>query len=1409
MERAKVDCQRTPSRVRRTRLDGWIDLTMWAQHSLANLDSVICFGDLNSRPRIGARVDCLANRAIVLCHSAHPTGLSVTRQPSILFSVSWIFASVFCASHFAREASGQAFFPRMTQSGRFIEAPRGIEQQLREAERSLQQDEDSDAVVRLGDLLQRDSQSLEESDLAGQDFFIDIDGPESGSRLVTNSLIRRARQIIGQLPPSALDTYELRYGPMARKLLQDAASSRDWEAVRTVRRKYFHTKAGYESSLLLAQRELLAGHALAASLLLDDVVATPRAVQHLGDAVLKMHASASSIAGRADRGTTAGDDRYRGSEEFTGKDVRDYAMFGGGPDRNGNSAGQMPLTNMRWELETTASPRQERAIRNVASDLAATGKLPPPSWMPLRVGDQLLMRTTERLVGVDYRTGKRVWTWPWFSPAFNEENLEFDSVPGEEGPGDLLSQRVWNDLPYGQMTSDGERVFIIDDLGEVEVAAFSPIGLGGTRPSDTGTNTLVALDLATEGKLLWRIGAGSEEASKLSGAFFLGPPLPLDGRLYVMIELAGDIILSCLDPATGGELWRQQLVAVESGGVDVDPIRRVAGASPTYYEGLLICPTGAGAVVAVDLSDRVLRWGLAFDRNTEMIRSVSGRGGLEATQLMQRWYSGTAIASDDTLLVTPIESDRLFGLELLTGRRRFAEKNRVHMRYLAGIRDGRFFVVGANQVNAFDLHTGASIWTTSPEMFAAGQQVVGRGVFGDGDYLLPTTSNQLIRISLADGDVIERRTTKYPLGNLVAVGGEIIVQGTSTVSVAYGEASLEPLVTKILEKNPNDFGALVRKSELLIQRGERKEALELLARAREMEPTNDEVHMLSVSAMLGALRANLDAGGDLVESLDRLIDRPSERAELLSLRIRSALAHERYDEATELLIDLSTLLASQPLLEGAADQVVGDVARHCSLDSWVAARVNDVANNTDQENLAAVNDLVAASIQPQLAGSNSLLSRVVRHFGSLDGVAPIRAELAARYAKAGSTLQLERLALGLEVPTAAGFQALPNARLLTLAEAYVSHRFGEDAIAALGELRSRDAPELAGRITPLLEQATGMELKPTWANNVSLTWDSQRIHTRGFTVPSQRVAETKVAAGKHFANWQLVSEGTNPLALRDPTGQLSPITIEGFDRRIDVDKEAQICGSFMVIVMPTELVGVDLYHVMANDGESVLWRRGLSGDGQPIAKRRSETTPFDDQIVRYVITSDTAANSLPEFCLGPILGDRVLVLQGGDLMAIDLQTSETLWRNSTAPRSGAVLADDGRVAVVSPANKKVAFFDLLDGRKLEESNWDHGDIWASAGANVLCYSETETKRRYHVQLVNPFSGKVLLECQTLAANRGNTDAPCSYGRVIDGRYCTLLDSDGQSTIWDLVDARNWSTETAGIFRSAGTSIDRP
>ena len=1279
----------------------------------------------------------------------------------------------------------------------------------------------SDAVVGLGDLMSFEADSGEAGELSGQDFFLEVDETRRAGTPVNKSLLRTARDMIGKLPADALETYELRYGPLARKELTEAAESTDWEAVREVRRKYFHTEAGYEASCLLAQHEMLEGRPLGASLYLDDVVTVPRAVAHLGRSVLLQHAAARKLSGRplpkleklpgdarltlegttiewpeADELEAWVGEGFSTLADFSVARITEYPMFGARPDRNGAASGQLPMSNERWMLDTTSSPLQEREVRKMAEELITSGKLPPPSWVPLRVGDQLLMRTTQRLVGVDYRTGKRVWTYPWQSgyELFEDDDSALDELPGDAKPSDILPQRVWNDLPYGQISSDGERVYILDDLREVEMAQLNPmLNLRGVRPADTSHNTLVALELATEGKLRWRLGTGADEASQLSDAFFLGPPLPLDGRLYVMVEISGDINLCCLDPETGTEIWRQQLVAVESGGIETDPIRRVAGAMPTYHDGVLICPTGAGAIVAIDLADRMLRWGVSFERNVEMIRSVSGAGRRpESGQLMQRWYSGAAIAAEGAVLVTPIESDRLYGFDLLTGESLFAEKPRVHMRYLAGIRDGQFYVAGSNQIRAYDLQTGAPLWATPRDMMVAGQQIAGFGVFGDGEYLLPTTGNQIIQISLDTGAVIERRETRYPLGNLVAVDGEVISQSPTSLAVAFGESTLEPLVNQMLEKNPDDFDALVRKAELLIQRDERSAALQLLARTRQMQPDNDEVRMLSVSAMLGELRESTEVDPQLVATLDELIDRPSQRVELLALQIRASMQAGQRLEAAKRLLDLSSLMISEPLLDRSANAMLNDPARQCSLGSWLAARTSQLADESDEGELKQINQLLTAEMESHRQGSTGLLKQMLHHFGALEGAEPLRRELASRMLQEQSLLQLERLALDHQIPSDLEFSKMSTERLWMLVDAYASGGMPKDVIRVLDQLESRQMKGEEERIAEIRSLAEAQAKPFDWPREVSMHWDSRTTRILRNMPSDQRVAETNLLAGRQFEGWRLISEGTSPLGMRDPTGMLRRIPTEG--NVVDMDKEAQVSGGAMVVVMPDGLIGIDLYNLLADNGDTVLWQRSMSGDGGPVARRRSAITPFDDQVVRYYIASNVTSNIIPEFRLGPIMGDRVLILQGGDLLAIDLLTDETLWRNSSAPLSGAVLCDGERVAVVSPSTEEVVFFDLLDGRKLGVEPWRGGEIWEATGTHVLSYKEMDTSHRYDLMVTNPFSGEIVLQHQSMGANRSNSDASvsCAYGRVVGGRHFVLLDNDGNALVWDLAQGREIS-----------------
>ncbi|QEF97316.1 Outer membrane protein assembly factor BamB [Stieleria maiorica] len=1304
---------------------------------------------------------------------------------------------------------------------RFIPPPRMLNQQLKDAQEAINDRRYSDAVVILGDLLERNVDPTDDSSIAGQDFFLEI--KDSDQQRLDQSFLRHCRDLIGGLPSDAFATYELRYGALAKQSLEQATRDRDWKRLREVRRKYFHTAAGYQASLILAQRELYLGHPLASSLLLDDVVSSRHAVDQLGQGLLAMHAIACRLGGRsvprelastrvevtigdsADAETITDwrgwiDEHYQLPDMDSISRSADYPLLGGSASRNETDAGQLPLSTPRWMLETTATPLEEQRLRKKADELAASGRLVPPSWTPIRVGNQLLMRTTERLRGVDYRTGKRVWQYPWFQTDVSAETEQYDAMlgTGASGPPDRLSRRVWNDLPYGQITSDGKRVFLLDDLSPFQMLQINPLmGVRNTSTADGGRNTLVALELETEGKTLWRLGQNPTIESELNQAFFLGAPIAVDGALYAMAEIAGDILLVSLDPATGKLVWKQQLVAIEGAGIQFDAIRRISGATPSYHEGVLICPTGAGATVAVDLADRTLRWANSYQRRAMGSIMFNSRSGQSSDQLLQRWHNSAATASGMSVLVTPPATDNLYCFELVDGKKRFS-KSRQAAFYLAGVRDDQFLMVSARDVVSHDLESGRLNWRTDQRLVSAGQQIVGRGVFGDDSYIVPTSGNELVEISLVDGTLVDRVTAQFPLGNLIAIDGEIISQGPTRLVVALGKKTLGPRVERILQDDPDNLDALVQKALLLSERGDRREALEVLQKARTIDPDSDDVLMLSISSMLGELRENPTPPPGLEEELDALIDTPNQRLEFLALRIESALRKRSVADATKRLLDFSRVMADLSPVGNEDDAILRDPARDCALDSWVCARAAEVMRiATEANEVNVVQEELQNYLESTRLESTKRLSAMTGQLGPL-GIDDLVVTLGKRRIAEGELLLAERLLLGASLPS----QLLDQQQLdftadraITLAEVYNEGSLYQDATAVSEALLKSDPAAENKDATIELQTRAEESLAATEssidvASPVSLTWKSQSLPGAGRSTFLQAVVDPTLYGGQSFQGWKVVNRGGSVM-FQNPDGNVMQLPMDEFRAARVQDRKAKISGGLMILERPGRISAVDLFALQGSRrSDASLWARDFGADGASNTQRKIETTVFGDSNFSYP-TNAGAANQISEFRVGPVLGDRVLVLQAGDLLAVDTTNSETLWRNSSAPTLGHILVDQDRVAVVSYMKgivSSVSQFDLFDGRAIESAEWEHGKVWATSGKHVLAYQVDAKSSAATVRLVDPFAGKVVLEIDAMIKQPLTQVAGRGCGRILQDRYMVLFDTNGRLVIWDLLKA---------------------
>ena len=192
---------------------------------------------------------------------------------------------------------------------------------------------------------------------------------------------------------------------------------------------------------------------------------------------------------------------------------------------------------------------------------------------------------------------------------------------------------------------------------------------------------------------------------------FLGAPLPLADKVYVLSEMKGEIRLVALDAATGKLEWTQQLAVLET-TLGTEQLRRAAGLCPSYADGVLVCPTAAGAVVALDLTTRSLLWGYQYSRSDASAPEVARLGMMRNPTLAanntgvgNRWTDASVTIASGHVLLTPPESNQLHCLNLLDGKLLW-QKSREDGIYVGCVHEDKVLVVGRNMVRALGLRDG-------------------------------------------------------------------------------------------------------------------------------------------------------------------------------------------------------------------------------------------------------------------------------------------------------------------------------------------------------------------------------------------------------------------------------------------------------------------------------------------------------------------------------------------------------------------------------------------------------------------------------------------------------------------------------------------------------------------------------
>lgn len=1313
-----------------------------------------------------------------------------------------------------------------------------------------------------------------------EDYFVDQE--------LRSSVKSEARKLLTGLSSEHRRQYDLRYGEAARQLLATAKSDQDFEVLAEVARRYFLTEPGAEAAYLLGSAHLDQGRPLQAALQFESIEpefrnrwepaltlklaigwrnagSTDKAKAVLLDAK-KRSPQARFVLGDRTTGWFDRDDaalawldqavKAPAPRAARGMDEEGWMLPRGTATRNGSAADVSPLWRPLWSVATLS--REEAAdderTKKVQSELqgirtrqqgtsflmipaaipvGAVDVVPPSMPQGLEANgdtlDVVVFRTLANLRAVHLSTGRTLWESILVDPAY-ERLVETDTPNviqnGQMQPPlqTLLTQRAWRDLTAGTLSTDGTRVYSVEDVGFVSNYPQGMfIGRGIPNPLTANDfNRLTAFELST-GRLQWEVGGprlGKGQELTLAGTFFLGPPLAVDGHLYVLGENSGEVALHVLDAVTGALEWSQSL-GIPEGSLDLVDRRRVVGISPAMSNGIIVCPTDSGIVVGVDPAARKLLWGTRYTVNTPVTRArnriniqmgvVNKIGVLDDES---RWIDSTPLIADGHVVITPRDSEEIHCLRLHDGEVIWRRARGTSLT-VAAIHDGNVIVVGRNQVEAIRLkESEKSSATTIPQGKLAWRDATpiptpsGRGVRCGNRFLIPLSTGEIATLDLKSGQLVARSKTRDGAvpGNLIAVRGAIVSQTIDTVTALDGLESVETQITRALEQNGNDAAAMALRGELRLHRGQEAEALSDLRKSVEADPKSPARPILA-AALLERFRHDFAEHRKLGPEIEKLLDDPQQRAEYLRLTGAGLLrVGERKAAFAEYL-----KLAGNGQAANTLEKMNDDLSVRS--DRWVRARLAEIIEASTDAERAAYDDMVRATADEILKQNEpSVFRGFLGVFGDLPLADTVRRRLSDALDPAKDALALELLLTRMRESADAELAGYATQRLAQL-------YYDRERTALLPPL----IVELSRRFADVkcFNEKTGATLAEEWKSDdaviqlfaASSIWPDRKLDAKSRKPASGNIqyefpVDIQGPRGA-YDRWRFVIDnGRQNLRAKDGNGQ------ERWSRTMDsirdgrnansqlrmaqniFDTTARTCGHLFAIRVGSSLAVLD--GLASGAAPQDLWMRDLNDGGQ---------TRIDSFVAGGAVRQRISDNmGRPIGSLGSITGDYLCYQAGARLIAADPLTGEVLWERRNAPRGSEIFGDRDYIFAVSPNSNQVSAFRAIDGEPA-------GSKAIPVASNRLLMDG----RRIVASERRGGEGGELFAIDALTGDRVWSHEFKGEARtsVIDGSEIACLDPSGRFVVLDAIggapriDAdvgRIDSLESIGVVRSADRYI---
>lgn len=1195
------------------------------------------------------------------------------------------------------------------------------------------------------------------------------------------SLKQHVQTLLSDASAETLKAYELQYGHTARRLLDQANTTYDNQLLLEVCRRFFLTDAGHEAAYVLATQRMDAGHALSAAMWFERLRSSKSRKERWEPLLSFKTALCWELSGDRDTaaavlielGRTTADARITlGTKQLTLPQTseqahallatwgnqpntaglaripaRSWLMPGGNATRTAISSPAAPVVAFDWKFQPLPanvkheeSPQSQfvRRLEALEQSYRDHDFLTVPAAAPLLMGNLAIVRSMRNVQAINVTTGALAW-----ETAIQDLQLHDilkrlrEAGHSRAGVSDhalqqFQARRAWRDLTSGSISADGNHVYAVVEFA-LQQDTINARRFAGQMPAVIElSNKLVAID-AQSGRLLWEVGGPRGDFPlPQAGAFFLGPPLPLNGQLYCLVESRGEIRLLVLAPETGQEEW-SQLLTMTDDTVLLDQKRRLSGISPTYSDGILVCPTIAGSVVGLDLDRRMLLWEYRYLSNDQFpgpqvpdpfrrpIPPQMRQGSGGADDDGGRWLDSLPRIESGRVLITPRDSNEVHCLELADGSLSW-KQNRGQGLYLATVDRDQAVIVGQHQVSAVHLQDGTPAWS-QPAPIATPS---GRGFATGNAYHIPLTSGEIGTIDLTNGRLLIRSQLpdgRVP-GNLVSVNGTIVSQTANSVT---GFEPVDRILVSIDEKlrqNPADATALAMRGEIRLHQGDLEAGLKDIRSAFAAEPTAGTRHVL-VGALLEGLRIDFSKTHHATAAeLDSLIEDSRQRsmyrkmyADGLRKMGERKLAFEEYLK-----------LAGETADDLQMERLDGTLAVRS--DRWIRARMAELYAASTAAERADLDHAIAVKLESLADDStNDALSPFLSYFKGIPIPPDAYRKVVERLIDTKADIELE---LRLEQMRRSSDEDLAGYATAQLARSLINRDLATEAATLFDLLDSRWATATC------LNGKTGHELVEEWrtdkrvkaAMTVREPWPevSPDVQTRLKATGTVRTYSVPIKGsnGTLFENWALAADSRGPsVYATDAEGhvrwRLSADTVGSINPGLS-GMSAYVYGRLMVVLLGDRFVVLDA--LSTKRVPPVLWTRSLF-----------EPTPGTTQVMLPRLRVFADGRVIDPYgrlmgTVGVVSGEQIVYQQGTKLTAADLLTGEPLWVRNNVSRGSLVFGDNDYLFVESPQTNQAFILRASDGEQLgTKALPDVDQRIATHGRKILCWTKVPAGNR--------------------------------------------------------------------------------